>query len=116
MNQQDLTNKTMRDYAFLQAMYADRYFPTHCVDAGKAILVALCADIEQQQPKTLADLYALTHAATERFNDLQDMFWENDSEIETAARDCIGENFENIVHAYGFTDADREVLIDPRDW
>ena len=60
-------------------------------------------------------LYALTHAATEEFNALAEEFEENDSELETAAREAIAEDFEWIAKAYGF-DADIEELIAPRDW
>ena len=49
----------------------------------------LCQQIEQQRPASLEELYELTHAATERFNDLQQEFDEQGSEIETAARECI---------------------------
>jgi hypothetical protein len=42
-------------------------------------------------------------------------FEENDSELETAARKAIAEDFERIATAYGF-DADIEELIAPRDW
>ena len=58
-------------------------------------------------------LYALTHAATEEFNALAEEFEENDSELETAAREAIAEDFEWIAKAYG-VDADIEELIAPR--
>lgn len=96
-------------------MYDDYYFPNHLVDKGKSILVNLCFEIETKQPKTLQDLYTLTHLATEKFNDLQEEFYENDSEIETAARESIAEDFEFIANSYGF-DADIEELIATRDW
>jgi hypothetical protein len=51
--------------------------------------VELCLQIEAQKPDGLGQLYALTLVATERFNDLQQEFDEQGSEIETAARECI---------------------------
>lgn len=116
MQQQDLKNEKVKIHAFLEGMYEDTYFPTSCVDKGKQILVDLCLQIEQTQPKSLEELYELTHLATDKFNDLQEDFDENGSEIETVARDCIGMDFEFIAMAYGFEDADVEELIATRDW
>lgn len=110
-----ITNKTMASYPFLAEMYDDDYFPNALVDKGKAILVRLCEQIEADKPQSLDDLYALTHATTEEFNDLAVEFEEEDSEIETAARDAIGTDFAAIAAAYGF-DADIEELIAPREW
>ncbi|NML20693.1 hypothetical protein HHL16_07400 [Pseudoflavitalea sp. G-6-1-2] len=115
IKQEELKNNQIRSYSFLEEMYADPYFPDFLVDKGKAILIELCAQIEQQQPKDLDALYELSHAATDKFNELQEEFDENDSEIETAARDCIGMDFDFIARSYGF-DADMEELIGTRDW
>jgi hypothetical protein len=38
------------------------------------------------------------------------------SEIETVARECIGDDFDFIARAYGFGDVDTEELIATRDW
>jgi Family of unknown function (DUF5713) len=111
-----ITNQTLQDYKFLDEMYKDGYFPDHVVDMGKAILIRLCEKIESEKPSDLEELYKLSHAATDEFNDLQSVFEENESELETAARDCIGGDFEQIAIAYGFTDADVEELIATRDW
>ncbi|MCB2376677.1 DUF5713 family protein [Hymenobacter sp. BT635] len=110
-----LQNEAIRNYSFLAEMYQDSYFPNNLVDKGKVILVKLCDDIEQQQPQDLEALYALTHAATDEFNDLQEDFWEADSEIGTAARECIGTDFDFVAKAYGF-EADIEELIATREW
>ena len=114
--QKDLKNEIVRGYSFLKEMYEDGYFPNNLVDKGKGILVNLCFQIEQEQPKNLDTLYKLTHCATDKFNDLQEEFDENDSEIETVARDCIGTDFDFIAVSYGFEDADVEELIATRDW
>ena len=115
MNQIDLTNEQIRNYQFLQDMYQDSYFPKHLVDQGKAILIDLCHQIEQQKPKSIEGLYALTHSATEKFNELEEEFMENDSELETAARETIAMDFAFIANAYGYS-ADVEELIAPRNW
>ena len=110
-----LKNESINGHAFLSGMAQDAYFPPHLVDKGKALLLALCARIEAEQPASLEALYALTHATTEQFNDLAGEFEDADSEIETAARDCIGEDMAFIAQSYGF-DADVEELIATRDW
>ncbi len=110
-----ITNAKMSQYPFLAEMYEDDYFPNNLVDKGKSILVRLCESIESEKPGSLDDLYRLTHAATEEFNELQAEFEQQESEIETVARDAIGGDFAAIAEAYGF-DADIEELIAPRDW
>lgn len=114
-SQADLKNESMNQYAFLSCMYEDSYFPTFLVDKCKNILVDLCLRIEHEKPSDLEQLYKLTHEATTKINDLEDEFFENDSEIETGARECLGENFDAIAKAYSF-DADGEELIAPRNW
>jgi hypothetical protein len=115
-NQEGLSNEKIKNYSFLEEMYEDGYFPNNCVDMGKEILVDLCRQIENTAPNSLEELYKLTHSATEKFNDLVDVFDEHDSEIETVARDCIGTDFSFIAAAYGFAEADGEELISGRDW
>ncbi|WP_369986256.1 DUF5713 family protein [Thalassolituus sp.] len=109
-----LENIQLKDYKFLQEMNNDSYFPNHLVDKGKNILIELCQQIEKEKPKG-NDVYRLTHAATERFNDLNKEFGDNGSEIETVARDSIGGNVEFILQTYGY-DVDIEEAIAPRDW
>ena len=111
-----LRNATMSSHAFLKDMYADGFYPDELVRQCEEILRDLCREIEAQQPANLAALYALTHAATERLNDMQDAFAEQESELETGAREAFGADFETIAHAYGFAAADVEELIAPRDW
>ena len=83
-------------------MYDDDYFPAELVQKGENILVELCRQIETERPEDLDGLYSLTHAATERFNELAEEFEENDSEIETVARDTIATDMEYIAQSYGF--------------
>ena len=111
-----LSTPKMAAYRFLAEMYDDAYFPDTLVKKGEDILVELCQQIEQQKPAFLDELYALTHAATDRFNELQEEFDEQGSEIETVARECIAADFEAIAHAYGFENADTAHMITTRDW
>lgn len=110
-----IANQAVAEHQFLAGMYADDYFPKPLVDKGKAILLRLCERIERERPANTAALYALTHAATKEFNRLDEEFAANGSEIETAAREVIAEDFAWIAKTYGF-DADIEELIAPRDW
>jgi hypothetical protein len=111
-----ISNEQVSTHPFLRALYEDDYYPDHVVDRGRAILLALCARIEREQPVGLDALYALTHAATEEFNDLEAAFEAADSEIETVAREEIAEDFAFLARAYGFPDADVEELIATREW
>lgn len=111
-----LRNESMKNYIFLKDMYNDDYFPNFLVDKIKIILVELCEKIEKENPANSESLFVLTHAATEKINDLDEEFEENDSELETRARESMGEDFEFIVRAYGFNDVDIEDVIAPREW
>lgn len=110
-----ITNPKIADHKFLKEMYDDDYFPNFLVDKCKGILVELCIQIETKKPSTDAELFEFTHAATERINDLAEDFEDNESELETGAREALGADFAFITEAYGF-DVDIEEVIAPRDW
>ncbi|MFI6874509.1 DUF5713 family protein [Streptomyces sp. NPDC050400] len=111
-----ITNPQVAGHAFLRSMYEDSYFPDHLVGKGRVILLRLCARIEAEQPSDLKTLYALTHAATEEFNALDEEFGAAGGGIETVVREWICEEFCFVASAYGFTDADAEELTAVRDW
>ncbi len=111
-----ITNQQVAGHMFLRQMYADSYFPDHVVDRGGAILARLCERIEAERPSDLEALYALSQAATQEFNALEEEFEAAGSEIETVAREVIAEDFVCVASAYGFPDADVEELIATRDW
>ena len=113
--QTEIKNEKLKTYPFLEGMYEDSYFPIFLVDKCKDILVQLSLKVEEKQPENLESLYQLTHAATNKFNDLEDEFFENESEIETAAREVIAEDFDFISKAFGY-EADIEELIATREW
>ena len=71
-----IQNSKILQYKFLNEMYEDAYYPPHLVDEIKNIFVDLCEKIESNQPENLDGLYLLTHAATEKINDLKDAFEE----------------------------------------
>lgn len=115
LQQTKLQNTTIQTYDFLKGMYQDAYYPNNLVDACKAVLLELCQQIETTDPANLAELYILSHAATNEINLLEDAFYKQDSEIETIARECLAEDFYAVAQAYGF-DADMEELIATREW
>ena len=110
-----ITNEKLKDYPFLQEMYADGYFPPFLVDKCKQVLIHLCEAIEAEKPADKESLLRLTHAATHEINLLMPEFEENDSEFETGAREATGWDFRIIVKAYGF-ETDGEDIISNRDW
>lgn len=110
-----LTDQEIDGLCLLEDMYQDAYFPDVLVDRVKEILVSVCRQIETSLPADTTALYTITHAATEKINDLQDAFDEAGSEIETVARDSIAVSFGKVASAYGF-EADLEELCAGRDW
>ncbi|MEU5771500.1 DUF5713 family protein [Streptomyces asoensis] len=111
-----ITNQQVAGHSFLRPMYDDPYFPDQVIDRGKTILLRLCERIEAGQPLDLETLYELTQAATEEFNLLDREFVAAGSGIETVAREWICDEFCFVASAYGFTEADAEVLTSGRDW
>jgi hypothetical protein len=109
-------NPQVASRTMLADMVSDAYYPPELVAKGQLILIRLAERIEEHSPRDLDALYALTHAATEEFNRLAEEFEDADSEIETVARDAIAEDFGFLADIYGYTEADLEELIAPRDW
>ena len=110
-----IQNAEILAYTFLKEMYKDPFYPNFLVDKCKFILLTLCAKIEENETKTLDELYQLSHFATEEINQLEEEFYRHNSEIETVARECLASGFEYCAKAYGFQ-ADVEELIANRDW
>jgi hypothetical protein len=69
-----------------------------------------------KNPKSDDELFTITHPAVELINHLEEEFEENDSELETEAREVMGADFDFIAKTYGFQDVDIEDVIAPRDW
>ena len=110
-----IKNDPLQDYVFLAEIAQDSYFPQDLVDKGRQILIGLCEEIEREAFLNEETLLELCQRATEAFNLLAEEFEARDSEIETAARECIAGDFEAIATAYGF-DTDVEELIALREW
>ena len=112
----NIKNQKILSHDFLRDMYNDDYFPNFLVDKIKIILLDVCGQIEQKQPNSDEALLTITHPAVEKINKLEEEFEENDSELETVAREAMGADFEFIARVYGFNKVDIEDIIAPREW
>ena len=101
-------------YRLLDEMYNDGYYPDFLVDKVKAELEKVIVLLEsgETDPDIIQEkLDEMTCA----INDLQEEFYENDSEIETVARDCIGMDAGYILNWFGIP-IEMEEAIRERDW
>ncbi len=101
-------------YSLLEEMYQDDYYPNFLVDQVKAEIQKVIDLLESGETDTeiiQENLDEMTLA----INDLQDAFDENDSEIETVARDCIGITVEYVLNWFGIP-INMEEAIRERDW
>ena len=76
------------DYKLLNEMYQDEYYPDFLVDKVKDALQKVIDLLENGETDTEVVQEKLDEVVC-AINDLQEEFYENDSEIETVARDCI---------------------------
>ena len=102
------------NYVLLKDMYGDDYFPDFLVDKVKDIILNVITYLETGE-KDIIKIQEKLDEMTIAINDLQDEFDENDSEIETAARDSIGISVEYVLQWFGI-DIDVEEAIRERDW
>ena len=103
-----------QNYKLLEEMYQDEYYPNFLVDKVKGELQKVIYLLEKSEKNTEIIQEKLDEAVC-AINDLQEEFYENDSEIETVARDCIGVTVEYILKWFGI-DIDTEEAIRERDW
>lgn len=102
------------NYKLLDEMYQDEYFPNFLVDKVKAELQRVIDLLESGETNTEVIQEKMDEVVC-AINDLQGEFDENDSEIETVARDCIGESVGYILEWFGIS-IDVEEAIRERDW
>ena len=102
------------DYRLLEDMYDDGYFPDFLVDKVRDQVQAVIRFLEAGE-RDLEKIQDKFDEMTEAINDLQEEFEEHDSEIETAARDSIGETVEHILEWFDL-EIDVEDAIRQRDW
>ena len=101
------------NYQMLAEMYQDDYYPDFLVDKISALLRKVIALLENDETD-LKVIQSALDEAVEGINDLQAEFDENDSEIETVARDTIGETVAYILEWFDIN-IDIEDAIGARD-
>ena len=102
------------DYQLLADMYEDEYFPNFLVDKIMALMQDVIAFLEAGE-RDLVKIQEKFDEITLAINDLQEEFEENDSEIETGARESIAETAAYILRWFDI-DLDVEDAIGERDW
>ena len=102
------------DYKLLDEMYQDDYYPAFLVDRVKDELQKVIDLLESGETDTEVIQETLDEAVC-GINDLQEEVDENDSEIETVARDCIGVTVAYILEWFNIP-IDTEEAIRERDW
>lgn len=102
------------DYKLLDEMYQDDYYPDFLVDKVKEELQKVIDLLESGETDTEVIQETLDEAVY-GINDLQEEFDENNSELETVARDCIGVTVAYILEWFGIP-IDTEEAIRERDW
>ena len=102
------------NYKLLEEMYQDEYFPDFLVDKVKAEIQKVIDLLERGETDNEA-IQDKLDAMTCAINDLQEEFDENDSEIETVARDSIGVTVGYVLEWFGIP-IDMEEAIRERDW
>ncbi len=102
------------NYVLLSDMRHDEYFPEFLVDKVEALIRKVITLLESGE-KDIDTIQTALDKMTLSINDLQEEFEDNDSEIETAARDSIGETVEYVLNWFDI-DIDIETAIGERDW
>lgn len=102
------------DYKMLADMYQDDYFPDFLVDKIKGLLQKVI-DVLETGETNLETIQDKFDEMTRAINDLEEEFEENDSELETGARESIGETVDYILRWFDI-DIDVEDAIGERDW
>ena len=102
------------DYVLLEDMYKDEYYPKFLVDKVKAEIEKVIKLLETGETN-IDIIQEKLDEVTCAINDLQEEFWDNDSEIETVARDCIGVTIYYILEWFNIP-IDIEEAIRERDW
>jgi hypothetical protein len=102
------------NFDYLTEMYEDDYFPDFLVDQLRDSIRKVVSFIEEGN-HTKVEIQEALDKMTLKTNELQEAFEENDSELETVARDSIGITVENILKYFG-VDIDIEEAIREREW
>ena len=108
------TKKFDSNYILLKEMYDDSYFPKKCVDKVAEQIKKVIVYIEKGGHSE-DEIQTKLDKMTIEINNLMEYFEENDSEIETVARDSIGETVSYILHYFNINIDDEEAIRE-REW
>ena len=110
-----MNNKKLpEDFEYLIEMYEDEFFPNFLVDKVRDAIKETVKFIEEGNHST-DEIQASFDRTVLKINELQEEFDENGSEIETGARESIGQTIDDIL-IYFEIDIDIEEAIRERDW
>ena len=109
-----MMKKFDENYLLLEEMAKDSYFPDFLVEEIRGTLRPVIRLLEGGE-RNLEVIQAKLDEAVRAINDLEETFEENDSEIETSARESIGATVRYILDWFG-VDIDTETAIRERDW
>ena len=102
-------------YVLLQNMFEDTYYPQFLVEKIKWQFIHLIEFLESADGKELPLIQDKLDEFTMFINNMQQEFWDQDSEIETVASESIANTLEYILNWFkvdvGIEDALRE-----REW
>ncbi len=106
--------KFVENYKLLEEMYNDGYFPDFLVDKIRMLIQNIICFLESGE-RDLEKIQAWFDEMTLGINDLEEEFEDNDSELETVARDSIGMTVDYILKWFDI-DIEVEDAIGERDW
>lgn len=109
-----MTEKLPSDFEYLKEMYEDDYFPNFLVDKIKDLIKNTVSFIEEGG-HSKDEIQSSFDQMTVGINELEDEFNENESEIETGARESIGDTVDKILNYFNI-DIDVEEAIREREW
>lgn len=102
------------NYILLEDMVNDEYYPEFLVDKLKELIIPVIILLENGETNTDI-VQSKLDEMTLAINELQEEFYDNDSEIETVARDSIAVTIGHIMEWFSI-DIDMETALRERDW
>ena len=102
------------NYVLLKDMVDDGYYPKFLVDKIKELMIPVIRLLENGEANKDI-IQSKLDEMTLAINELQEEFYDNDSEIETVARDSIAATIGYIME-YFQIDIDMETALRERDW
>ena len=102
-------------YVLLQNMFEDTYYPQFLVEKIKWQFIHLIEFLEGTDVKELSLIQDKLDEFTIFINNLQQEFWDQDSEIETVASESITNTLEYILNWFK-VDVGIEEALREREW